>query len=342
MAETNTHIDHAVDTLPQPCFFLDKLPPELRVRIYEYLILSDCRLIPYADHGASKGHDPPSSTRNHDARTLQKLSLSLFLLNKQIYAESADIFYTFNRFSIHYDDLCSCWSGKRFQLNEAQVKHFKINGINFDEEYYPRLWSRCRVCDTQGFWLVKYLSGLPQLRRVALSFEDVESFAVCASAVARKLGKLGKGLRLESGEIGKVFIKGTNASIELRLPGLVRTWPPALANASEPWFVAWDSEDESLPRDARQLSELDLSMYLALRDILYHAITAGSTTEELQPLLRKTVSPQGLHMQRLDEEEKADFTIALAECLADIIADGKNLLGIIHQVRHSLITPSNF
>lgn len=327
MAQHNLNIEHATDVLTQPCFFLDRLPPELRVRVYEYLILSDFRLIPYVDHGVSKGFDPPSSTSKHDARALPKLNLSLFLLNKQIYAESTDIFYTFNRFSIHYDDLCSCWSGRRFQLNEAQIKHVKILGINFDEEYYPRLWSRCSVCDTQGFWLIKYLSKLPRLRRVVLSFADVESFALCASAVARKLGRLGRGWRLEAKEIGKLLVVGTNTLIELRLPGLVRTWPNALARASEPcsWDY-YDSDDENYPlRDIRHLSKSDASMYLALRDITYHAISAGTTTEELRPLMHKIVSAQGLHMRRLDKGERADFTIMLAGCLADIIADDENV-----------------
>ena len=77
--------------------------------------------------------------------------------------------------------------------------------------------------------------------------------------------------------------------------------------------------------DLREPSELDVSTYLGLRDIIYHAITAGSTTEELRPFMHKIVSPQGLHMQRLDTQEKAAFTLALVGCLADIIADDENV-----------------
>ena len=327
MAEegANAHLSEDI-----PCFFLEKLPPELRFRIYEYLIVSEHRLVPSSARGSSK-HTQPKSSPGESNQTppylpTDAIDLSLFLLNKQIYSEAADIFYSRNKFATHYDHFCKCWSGKILHLNEAHIKRFKIQGINFDEEYYPRLWDRCKVCNTQGFWLVKYLNRLPNLKSVVLGFADVESFAVCLATVTRKLRVLGKGGVLETDEIGRVFITGAHALIELRLPSLIRTWPKALAKAKEPCPSFVDSDDEDSPtHDLADPSGTDVSTYLALRDIMHHAITASSTTEELRPFMRKIVSPRGLHMQRLDTQEKAAFTLALVGCLADIIADDENV-----------------
>lgn len=238
---------------------------------------------------------------------------------------ATDIFYTFNKFATHYEDFCSCWSGKHISLNKPQIRRFKIKGINFDEEDYPRLWSRCRICDTQAYWLVKYLSGFPKLDAVTMAFEDVESFALCLGHVTRKLRRLGKTARLETEQIGRVFVTGIHTRFELRLPSLIRTWPSALAKATEPGALYYDSDEDVPGCELRTLSELDTPIYLALRDIMYHAISAGSTSEELEPLMRRVVSPGGLKMACLDTQEKAEFTLALAECLADIIADDENV-----------------
>jgi hypothetical protein len=324
--DANAHISEDM-----PCFFLEKLPPELRFRIYEYLIVSEHRLVPSSRRGSSK-HNQTKPSPGASGQTLappanEQIDISLFLLNKQIYSEAADIFYSRNKFASHYDYFCKCWSGRTLHLNEAHIKRFKIQGINFDEEYYPRLWDRCKVCDTQCFWLIKYLNRLPSLKSVILAFADVESFAVCLATAMRKLRVLGKGVVLETDEIGKVFITGAHALIELRLPSLIRTWPKALAKAKEPcpWDFIDSSDEDSPKHDLRDPSELDVSTYLGLRDIMYHAITAGSTTEELQPFMRKIVSPRGLHMQLLDAQDKAAFTLALVGCLADIIADDENV-----------------
>ena len=322
MAEGDANAHMSED---MPCFFLDKLPPELRFRIYEYSIVSEHRLAPSSRRNSSKhAQSKPPPT---DPSASEQIDISLLLLNKQIYSEAADIFYSRNKFATHYDRFCKCWSGKPLHLNEAHIKRFKIQGINFDEEYHPRLWDRCKVCDTQCFWLIKYLNRLPNLKSVVLAFADVESFAVCLATVTRKLRVLGKGVGLETEEIGRVFVTGAHALIELRLPSLIRTWPKALANATEPcpWDFLDSSDEESPTHDLRDPSELDVSTYLGLRDIMYHALAAGSTTEELQPFMRKIVSPRGLEMQRLCAREKAPFTLALVGCLTDIIADDENV-----------------
>jgi hypothetical protein len=314
------------DASTEPCLFLDALPPEIRIHIYGYLVLSEHRLIPYNDRKLPQGREKPEEALQPEPKGRQPLDLSVLLLNKQIYAEAADIFYSFNKFTTHYDDFCFCWRGKHVSLDKAHIKHFKIQGINFDEEWDPRLWSRCRVCDTQGFWLMKSLNSLPELTSVALAFQDVESYSSCLITVNRKLRQLGKNARLEAGEIGRVFTTGTHTQFELRLPSLLRTWPHALARAAEECVDGYDSDDEDWPlRDLPHMSEQDEGTYLAIRDVLYHAIAFNSTTMELQPLMQKVVSPDGLHMERLCPQEKAEFTIVLAGCLADIIADDENV-----------------
>ena len=309
-----------------PCLFLDALPPEIRIQIYGHLVISQHRLIPYKDRKLPHGHQKTGEARNPEPKGLQLLDLTVLLLNRQIYAEAADIFYSFNKFTTHYDDFCFCWRGKHVSLDKAHIKHFKIQGINFDEEWDPRLWSRCRVCDTQGFWLMKSLNILPKLTSVTLAFQDVESYASCLSTVNRKLRQLGKNARLETGEIGRVFTTGTHTQFELRLPSLLRTWPHAVSRAAEEYEEGYDSDDEDWPlRDLPTKSGHNEAIYLAIRDVLYHAIAFDSTTEELRPLMQKVVSPDGLHMERLFPQEKAEFTTVLAGCLADIMADDENV-----------------
>lgn len=313
------------DASDHPCYFLVKLPPELRFRIYEYLILSEHRLIPVPYHSTAKSPQEALSSLTKAAPQVYPIDISILLLNKQIYAEAVDIFYTKNKFTVHYDDFCKCWNGHTISLNGSKIKKFKIQGINFDEEYYPRLWARCHSCETQGFSLVKYLNGLPSLKKVSLAFGDVESFAVCVSAVARKVRKLGKGARLETNEVGRVFVTGTKTSIELRLPALLRVWPPALAKANEA-ADEYDSDDSQHPLyNFVNRFGTDSHLYLGTHDILNHAIEENSTTEELQPLMTKILSPQGLQVERLDSKELAAFTIALSTCLADVIAEDENV-----------------
>lgn len=74
----------AHDSSAAPCFFLDTLPPEIRVHIYGYLILSEHRLVPYSNRHAASARTPP---RTEALGASKRLDLSIFQLNKQIYAE---------------------------------------------------------------------------------------------------------------------------------------------------------------------------------------------------------------------------------------------------------------
>ena len=294
------------DSATESCFFLQKLPIEMRVRVYDYLVVLTRRLVPCPDQ---KGKSPVDTT--------------LFLVNRQIYEEAADVFYSRNRFCVHFEYFCKCWKTKYIlHLNEKTIKHFKILDVNFDQ-VEPILWNQCKVCATDGFALLNYLSSLPNLRSVSIVFANEESFASCASAAARKLRRLAKTATLEAAEIGHLHINGIKALIELRLPVLIRTWSRALRNAGER-LVLEDSDDEdvtSLYEVSQPQYRLDICVYAALRDILYHAVATGKTTKELQPFMRKAISPRGLQLELLDAQERAAFTIALVECLSDIISD---------------------
>ncbi|KAF2798903.1 hypothetical protein K505DRAFT_321534 [Melanomma pulvis-pyrius CBS 109.77] len=70
---------------PQKCFFMDLLPLELRLTVYEYLVVSPTPL---------RG----KTARKEDERT--GLGLTVLRVNRQIYAEALPLFYGKNTFSI--------------------------------------------------------------------------------------------------------------------------------------------------------------------------------------------------------------------------------------------------
>ena len=180
----------------------------------------------------------------------------------------------------------------------------------------PIFWERCKTCATEGFALVKHLSSLPNLRSVVIAFGDVESFASCAAATTRKFRKLGKAVSLQTSEIGRLQIMSPKALIELRLPVLLRMWPLALSNAVVPRAVDnsnSDDEDSWIDHFPSDSLQLDHCVYIALRDILYHAVAMNTTTPELRPFMQKSVSAGGLHPELLDAQERVCIRIHIRQ-----------------------------
>ena len=313
----------------QPCLFLDKLPPELRVRIYEYLLVSSKRLVPKRPEKTRNSVVPTVLFRRsvaHQAKGPYAVDITTFLLSKQIYEEAADVFYSRNKFCIHFDYFCKCWNSEHpLRLNKQRIKHFKIQGVNLDHED-PLFWERCKNCGTDGFALLKYLDSLPNLRSVTIAFANVESFAFCTTTAATRLRKLAKAASLEASEVGRIHITGTKTLIELRIPSLLRNWPLAAQTASRsPYSQDYELELEAFFGGSIE-SRAEMCVYTALRDILHHAVAFGETTKELQSSMQKLISPEGVHIHRLNAKQKATLSIALAECMVDMIdTDGGNM-----------------
>ncbi|KAK3691912.1 hypothetical protein LTR37_018343 [Vermiconidia calcicola] len=337
--------------LQGPCFFLDKLPPELRLRVYEYLLLYSRRLVPY---GAQKAQTTllPTSRWQREAPPSVKyaqIDITVFCLNKQIYDEAASLFYGHNRFYVDFDDLCMCWTKRHaFRLNENMVKRLKIGGINFDQEG-PALWGECKYCGSEGWALLKHLASLPNLRSASLTFANVESFASCGRATLRKLRRLSKDASLETDDIGRLRISGLDVRLELRLPELIRTFPMASSRQAEDamqtdYSGGRDAIEEAEEMERQMLFDGDRDEYIiyrTLRDMLHHATTIGETSRELKPTLDKVVSGSGLCFERLDSRERANFTIALAECLSDMI-DGDDCVEMADRSDVVEITPKDW
>ena len=318
-----THMEeHEELTMPfatpasQPCFFLEKLPPELRVRVYDYLLVFPQRLVPHVSQKSTKTASALSSRRRRDdlATAHPAVDITVFILNKQIYEEAADVFYSRNKFCVHFDYFCTCWNTRyALRLNEERIKHFKVLGVNLDHED-PMLWDRCKMCSTDGFGLLKYVNSLPNLRSVAIAFANEESFASCAGTAGRKLRKLAKTASLEASNIGRLQITGTKALIELRLPSLIRSWPEASKRATSRLIIdISDDEDDASVYGLSELRGVNIGVYTALRDILYHTFAFRETTRELQVLMQKAISSRGVQIERLSASDQAAFTVALAE-----------------------------
>ncbi|KAK3717989.1 hypothetical protein LTR37_005415 [Vermiconidia calcicola] len=334
-----------------PCFFLEKLPPELRLRVYEYLLLYPRRLVPYVAQKSQTTILPTSRWQRETSSSVEyaQVDITAFCLNRQIYEESANLFYGHNRFCVDFDDLCKCWNKRHpFRLNENMVKRLKIGAINFDREG-PALWGECNYCGSEGWALLKYLASLPNLRSASLTFANVESFASCGRATLRKLRKLSKGASLGADDIGRLQISGLDVRLELRLPELIRTFPLASSRQAEDAMHADYSGSEEVFGEAVEMEAQmlfdedtdDYSIYRTLRDILHHARTIGETSRELKPTMDKVVSGSGLSFERLDFGERANFTIALAECLSDMI-DGDDCVEMADRSDVVEITPKDW
>ena len=327
-ASTQKPADQAISPSPsaaatKTCLLLERLPSELRVRIYDFLVLFPRQLVPQAaakSTNSDTNRFSRAKRRGGSTNVGKLVDTNIFLLNRQIYEESADLFYGHNTFCVPYECLCTCWTSKnKAILNEQRIKHLKVQDVEFEE---PTFYQQCKMCHSDGYGLVKHLNALPNLRSAVVVFPDVESFGSCGRSIMNRIHRLGKTASIEATEVGRFQTIDTKALIELRMPALIRCFPASISKwtagmALEDYVI--ESDDLDFDEDGPTLGEVHL--YAAVRDILYIAIALGKTTLELKHFMDKVMSSGKIRFDSLTAKEHAEFSITLAEYLSDVIDD---------------------
>jgi hypothetical protein len=97
------------------CFFLDAMPAELRVMVYELVLV---------------GSEPVTALPQEQTGETQKLNLSLLRTNRQIHDEAAAVFYRKNTIRIRPGKGESLSSGVPAPRYCHLVRHLKVEGFH--------------------------------------------------------------------------------------------------------------------------------------------------------------------------------------------------------------------
>jgi hypothetical protein len=137
----------------EPCDFLDRLPLEIRFRIYEFsLTYSSPIKIRYIMPGSK--------------------DLPILRLNRQIYDEALPVLYERNRIVIRYSHFCKIAPPDiKSPINPKWIRHLLIDGIGRSLICGSRDYLRCNVCSwIDADELSKNLKMFPRLRTVVFNY----------------------------------------------------------------------------------------------------------------------------------------------------------------------------
>ncbi|KAK3114443.1 Glycosylphosphatidylinositol (GPI) anchor assembly protein [Teratosphaeriaceae sp. CCFEE 6253] len=283
--------------------FLD-LPPELRLRIYEYALPvgKDLR----RPVGAATRHRSQGYAAN----------ISLLCASRLLYREARDVFYAVNSFVVAYNDICSCDGEKPFPPLEQRMGEIHITNIILDSDE-PRT---CKFCDTYGVGLLSQLVQVPTLRAASIDFEHTSSFAMVAHGLQLRQRALSAAHQTEllSDEVGEVQIRGWKLQLTLKLAPLHRAWA-ALAGSEK-------------GEHARRRGPRDHSMRRTLEHLQCEADDYNLTGDSILPF----IVPHGQDGTRalcfrglpVEKSRRAAFTIALAWFKIGLSVDGGNVKAI--------------
>lgn len=109
------------------CFFLDALPLELRINVYEYLVVADSPL-----HG---------KTALKRKNKKYNLDLAILWTNHQIYDEAKSVFYRKNTFSVTSTSVTRLEKGKAPASSSSEGS--QVTPV-FDPPLHPSIWPLLR------------------------------------------------------------------------------------------------------------------------------------------------------------------------------------------------------
>ena len=135
------------------CYFLDRLPIELRLRIYEHLLTFD---EPIKLRQVIKG------SRN----------LSVLRLNRQIHQETLGTLYDLNTIVVTRNDFCTYTdSNIKTPLKFDYARHLFVTSFSQSIACTPTGPDyRCEVCQPDAMGLVKSFTKMPRLQTVLVDY----------------------------------------------------------------------------------------------------------------------------------------------------------------------------
>ncbi|KAK5117185.1 hypothetical protein LTR85_008953 [Meristemomyces frigidus] len=286
--------------------------------IYE-LVLPDNNLL---DRQASSTSRTPAPESLISGR-------SLLALNQQIHNEAIEVLYKKNYIRTTVGRLCERRGAYQdlMATDFDRVRSLYISGSDALEDE-----SQCARRILSGLQLVNFLDRFPLLQKATVDFRNMTSFAIATRELFQHptASRTGGTIRLQALAIGVINIKGHQAAIMLRAPGLAHAWLYAAIRAPLHHFTPTIMQDPRflVSRPGRELlrSSCDVTIQLYLQLVLQRKVEG----ERRIPIrLRRFFGqdPQnagGITLRlkgRADSLARmADFTISLAELLCDLPA----------------------
>jgi len=272
------------------------LPPELRLRIYEHAL----RL-----QGALQRPVKAAAVVWQKKTDGEVANVALLRANKLIHGEARDVFYEVNRFIVSYNHICSCENEYPYSALKQRMGEMRITN------FLPRVdeAQTCMFCQASGFGMFEQLIHLPKLRSVSVAFDDVWSFADHAPTLLSTLATT-HGTTSASHEVGKVEVLGLPLRLGIELPALYRAWA-ALARGERRNHARYRIAGEQTMRRVLQYLRFEADTYARTPTTLLPFFVQGE--ENRNPLL---------HFRgHEDDKKRAEFTVALAGLLSEILAD---------------------
>ena len=210
------------------CFFIDYLPPELRVTIYEILL----------------GFEGPLQLQSNfdDCHATDRLrDTSLLRVSRLLYNEALPVFFSLNFIAARRSDFCRRNDASvRLPFKPRLIRNLMVTNLDKSKKCSTLHWTRhsceecksqmpCRACEPSPYHFLKDLQLLPQLQNAAVNYgghmEDVFSFR-------SKLKEIGRADDLECVRIGNYRLNGDwvgPVRFSLRNVPLAKAWPDFMA-----------------------------------------------------------------------------------------------------------------
>lgn len=136
---------------PPECYFLTRLPAELRIRVYELLLAFR--------HPIKLRQVVAGSANTH-----------LLRANRQIYSEALPVLYERNTISATRNDFCTRTDPSlRTPVDGRRIRRLLVT--SFGESIACNFtMDRCRVCADSAEGFLDALAGMPELREVVVDF----------------------------------------------------------------------------------------------------------------------------------------------------------------------------
>lgn len=141
--------------MPDECYFLQRLPVEIRLRIYEYLL----------------GFDLPIKLRQIVPGSRD---LAILRTSAQIYQEALPVLYDLNTIVVTRNDFCKRTDrGLKTVLQRDFARHLIV--ASFSRSIACTLSDadeRCDVCQSSADGLIHDLTAMPRLRTVLVLYQQ--------------------------------------------------------------------------------------------------------------------------------------------------------------------------
>lgn len=288
-----------------------RLPPELRIQIFTYLLRYDGvlqRRSTIVAESLKNKEDPSHSSSAPEHVTRRPVDTTPFLICRTFSEEALDVFYDLNCLKIHYNHLCTCQARFPFAgFDPSRVRRLEIY------DFHPRqnVEAVCKTCQCAGVGLLNYLGTLPRLQSAVLAFEDfmsITDFVESGSQMAS--------IEFQASEVGRFHAQARKVDIEVQLPLLNRAWRnlAKTATTSTPLDEGDDLPGEESVRHALEYLQFEANDWGRVPSSLRNFLITDETEDPPLARLRLVNAPDSAH--RL-----LRFTVALAEVLCDLFVE---------------------